>query len=116
MAGPPKLAISTGSPSLISADLPKGIGRVSLDHQIADCQHESVGIDEDTGALAFAAQTLHSASIRRDVRVDPHHRRNELFDGSWLGRRGGRAQQRYHAYDERHGGRDSGAAARTNTH
>ena len=62
------------------------LGRIGLDHQIADRQHQTVSIDEDARSFAFAPEALDGAAFGIDVGLDPHHRRNELFDPGILRR------------------------------
>ncbi len=71
--------------SVIGDDL----GRIGLDHQIADRQDEPVGIDQDASAFAIAPETLHRATLGIDVGLDLDHRRDQVLERAGFGRGGG---------------------------
>src|SRR5882757_703122 len=65
------------------------LGRIGLDHQVADRQDEPVGIDQNASALAIAPEPLHSAALGIDMGLDLDHRRDQILARSGFGRGGG---------------------------
>ena len=81
------------------------LGRLRLQNQVADGQHQAVGADDDAAALALGAKGARGAGIGADIGAHADHRPQHLGDGVGGGRLGGARHRRRARQQRGHAGR-----------